>query len=98
MSDEKDVLIKISYIEDTAQLDEFLSLVDEIGLLPEGIRKKELPSKPKAIGGSSTKDVMIAVAGDSDTANNIVSEFLEKVEKELELLPASKNEKLLGGN
>jgi len=98
MSDEKDVIIKISYIEDSTQLNEFLGLVEEIGLLPEGIRKKELPSKPKAIGGSSTKDVMIAVAGDSDTANDIVTEFLEKVERELELLPASRNEKLLGGD
>lgn len=98
MSDEKDVLIKISYIESNDQLNEFLTLAQEIGLLPESIRKKELPAKSKAITGSNTKDVMITVAGNSDSANNIISEFLEIVDRELELSPASRNEKLLEGN
>ncbi len=92
----KDVLIKISYVDDIAELDEFLRSVKAIGLEPDEIREKLLPLKPVKSPGKSTKDVKITVAGNADETNDIINEFLERAEKELGLLPSSKNEKLLG--
>lgn len=97
MNDEKDVMIKISDIEGDAQLDEFIESAKKIGLIPEEIRQRELPIKPKKLPGNSTKDVMITVVGDANITTEIVKEFLVQVEQEMKLLPASKNEKLLGG-
>ena len=95
MSSEKDVLVKISYIENNELLDEFLEGVKAIGLIPSEVRQRALPSKPDRATGNSTKDVMITVSGDPDSTDQIIAEFLIRVENDLGLLPASKHE-LLG--
>ncbi|HCE6804765.1 hypothetical protein R4J70_18825 [Pseudomonas aeruginosa] len=96
MSGEKDILIKISYVESSELLEEFLEGVKEIGLMPSEVRQRMLPSKPDRVAGNSTKDVMITVSGDPGNTDQIIAEFLIRVENELGLLPASKHEKLLG--
>jgi hypothetical protein len=96
MSNEKDVLIKISYIEGADLLEEFLEGAREIGLVPSEVRQKVLPSKPDRKAGSSTKDVMITVSGDPKSASQIIAEFSTRVKDELNLVPASRNEKILG--
>lgn len=96
MTDEKDVLIKISYIEADELLEEFLKSALALGLEPDEIKTKVLPAKPARNQSNSTKDVKITVAGAPEIANNIISEFIERAEIELNLKPASRNEKLLG--
>lgn len=96
MDNKKDVLIKISYIEDNELLEEFLEDAKTIGLMPSEVRQAKLPSRPDRISGKNTKDVMITVSGDPGSTEQVVAELLIRVEDELGLLPASKNEKLLG--
>lgn len=96
MNSEKDVLVKISYVESNELLEEFLEGVKKIGLIPSEVRQRTLPSKPDRVAGNSTKDVMITVSGDPDSTDQIIAEFLIRVEDELGLLPATKHEKLLG--
>lgn len=98
MGDEKDVIIKISYVEGSELLEEFLEGAKKLGLIPSEVRQKLLPTKPDRIGGRDTKDVMITVSGDPDSAGQIVAEFLIRAKEELNLLPASRNERLLGGD
>ena len=95
MSDEKDVVIKISYVDDNELLEEFLELTESIGLIPDEIKSKALPNKPEKKESNAVKDVKITVASDPEKADEIISEFLEYVEQELELLPASRNENLV---
>ncbi|WP_440974826.1 hypothetical protein [Pseudomonas koreensis] len=96
MGDKKDVLVKISYVDSAELLSEFLTEVSKIGLEPSEVRHKALPKRPGAAPGNNTKDVMITVSGDPDNTDEIIAEFLVRVENEIGLLPSSKNEKLLG--
>ncbi|KTC22064.1 hypothetical protein AO390_04000 [Pseudomonas marginalis ICMP 11289] len=96
MNSERDVLVKISYVESNELLEEFLEGVKKMGLIPSEVRQRTLPSKPDRVAGNSTKDVMITVSGDPDSTDQIIAEFLIRVEDELGLLPATKHEKLLG--
>lgn len=95
MTDKKEVLVKISYVQSNELLAEFLAGVNEIGLIPSEVRHKTLPKKPSPAPGKNTKDVMITVSGDPSSTDQIIAEFLVRVEDEIGLLPASKNEKLL---
>lgn len=92
MPDEKDVVIKISYVDNNKVLEEFLELTKSIGLIPYEIKSKALPNKPEKKESNAVKDVKITVASDPEKADEIITEFLEYVEKELDLLPASRNE------
>ncbi|EKO3933624.1 hypothetical protein GAW91_004301 [Vibrio fluvialis] len=98
MSEEKDVLIKINCEsdEDEELLTEFLELAEEIGLIPDEIRRRNLPDKPKRINGNSTKDVQVTVVGEAEDVESIMSEFLERAKKEIGVTPSSRNKKLLG--
>lgn len=95
MGDEKDVLIKINNLESEGLLEEFLSLAEGIGLIPDEIRKRHLPSKPVRLKGNSTKDVQITVVGGAEDVELIMAEFLERAKEEIGVIPSSRNKKLL---